>query len=54
MLPSKDDELRVAYSPDGSPVDERGEAFNGVQEGESLSWKKQAPVDLKPSLHRDT
>jgi hypothetical protein len=54
MLPSKDDELRVTYSPDGSPVEERGEAFNGVQENESLSRKKQMRMDLTPSLHRNT
>jgi hypothetical protein len=54
MIPSKDDALRVTYSPDDSPRDERREAFHGVREDESLSWKKQALKDLKPSRHRDT
>jgi hypothetical protein len=54
MLPSKDNDLRITHSLGGSPVDERGEAFNEVQEHGSLSWKKQAFVDLKPSGHRDT
>jgi hypothetical protein len=55
MLPSKhNDAMRVSYSPDNSPVDERDETFTGSQESESLSWKKQTRVDLKPSYHRET
>jgi hypothetical protein len=54
MVPSKDDALRVIYSPDESPENEHGDAFNGIREDESLSWKKQALVDLKSSRHRDT
>jgi hypothetical protein len=53
MLPSKDNAVRVSYSPDCSPVDERDEAVNRVHGDDSLSWKKQPRVDLKPSLHRD-
>jgi hypothetical protein len=54
MVRSKDDALRVIYLPDESPENEHGEALNGIREDESLSWKKQALVDLKPSRHRDT
>jgi hypothetical protein len=54
MIPSKDDNMGVTSSPTGSAVDERYEAFDGAQDRERLSWKKQAMVDLKPSLHRDT
>jgi hypothetical protein len=54
MVSSKDDTMTVASSPTGSAVDERYEAFDGAQDRERLSWKKQAMVDLKPSLHRDT
>ena len=55
MLPSKDnDALRVDYSPNNSPVDEREEPFRGDDESETLSWKKQALADVRPSRHRDT
>jgi hypothetical protein len=54
MVPSKDDALRVIYSPDESPESEHGEAFNGIREDESLSWTKLALIDLKLSCHRDT
>ncbi|KAI4620646.1 uncharacterized protein J4E87_006971 [Alternaria ethzedia] len=37
-----------------SKNNQRYEAFDGTQDHERLSWKKQAIVDLKPSLHRDT
>jgi hypothetical protein len=54
MVLSKDDALRVIYSPNVSPEIEHGVALNEIREDESLSWKKQALVDLKPSRHRDT
>jgi len=54
MIPSKNGNIVATSSPTGSAVDERYEAFDGAQDRERLSWKKQAIVDLKPSLHRDT
>jgi len=54
MIPSKDNNIVATSSPAGSAIDERNEAFDGAQDRERLSWKKQAVVDLKPSLHRDT
>jgi hypothetical protein len=54
MVPSKEDALRLIYSPDDLPVDEHSEAINGMREDESLKSKKQALLDLKPSQHRDT
>jgi len=54
MIPSKNGNIVATSSPMGSAVDERYEAFDGAQDHERLSWKKQAIADLKPSLHRDT
>jgi len=54
MIPSKNSNIVATSSPNDSAVDERYEAFDGAQEHERLSWKRQAIVDLKPSLHRDT
>ena len=54
MIPSKNSDMVATSSPTGSAVDERYEALDGAQDRERLSWKKQAIVDLKPSLHRDT
>ena len=54
MMPSKSGNVVATSLPTGSAVDERYEAFDGAQDRERLSWKKQTIVDLKPSLHRNT
>ncbi|KAF1937362.1 hypothetical protein EJ02DRAFT_357031 [Clathrospora elynae] len=55
MVPSKDDDvLHVTTSPNDSRYDGREEAFYGIAGPDSMSWKEQALVDLKPSLQRDT
>ncbi|KAH6868094.1 hypothetical protein BKA58DRAFT_316802 [Alternaria rosae] len=54
MIASKNSNIVATGSPTGSAVDERYDAFDGARDRERLSWKKQAIVDLKPSLHRDT
>ncbi len=45
--------MGITGSVTGSVVDERYEAFDGAHEGERLSWRKQAIIDLRPSRHRD-
>lgn len=55
MLPSKNNlTSQVDEYDDGSPENGQDGALRGYDQAERLSWKRQAHLDLKHSLHRDT